>query len=175
MSAEAPNPPDSSRRGPSPAGAGEAPPVPAWAKHAVRALDDLIPIPGTDRGIGLDAILGFVFPGGGDALTAVSAVSILVLGLRRGVPTPVLFRMIANLGIDALVGAVPLLGDLFDVAFRANRRNLELVEKHQRHGTPARPSDYALLVVGMLVVVASVALPIALGVYFGSMLFSSCR
>lgn len=151
------------------AAAARVEPLPAWAKLMARLLDDAIRIPGTDRGIGLDAIIGLL-PGGGDALTAISAVSILVLGLRRGVPKAILFKMIANLGIDALVGAVPVLGDIFDVAFRANRRNLELVEKHQRHGTPAGPSDYALLVAGLLVVVVSVALPIALGFYFGGRL-----
>ncbi len=158
-------------RGPSgSAPPGGPPPVPDWAKHAVRVLDDLIPIPGTGRGVGLDAILGFLLPGGGDALTAVSAVSILLLGIKRGVPKAVLFRMIANLGLDALVGAVPVLGDVFDVAFRANRRNLELVERHQRHGVPARASDYALLALGLVVVVASVVLPIAVAIYLGVVL-----
>jgi hypothetical protein len=150
---------------------GEPPPLPAWSKHTVRLLDDLIPIPGAKRGVGLDPIVGLLVPGGGDAIMAVSSVTILVLGIRRGVPKPVLFRMIANLGLDALVGVVPVLGDLFDVAFRANRRNLELVEKHQRYGKPAGASDYAVLTVGLLVVVASVALPIAVAVYLGSMLF----
>jgi hypothetical protein len=75
--------------------------------------------------------------------------------------------MIGNVGIDAVFGSVPVLGDLFDVAFRANRRNLELIEQHQRHGKPASAGDYALLALGFLIVILGVALPIALGVFLG--------
>jgi hypothetical protein len=147
---------------------GESPePLPRWAKEVARILDDWLKIPGMDRGVGLDALLGFVVPGGGDALTAVGAASLLVLAIKRGVPKPILLRMIGNLGLDALFGSVPVLGDLFDVAFRANRRNLELVEKHQHHGKPAGASDYALLALGFFVVILGVALPIALGVFLG--------
>jgi hypothetical protein len=145
----------------------EVAPVPRWAKEVARVLDDWLKIPGTDRGVGLDAIIGLLVPGGGDAITAVGAASLLVLAINRGVPKAVLFRMIVNLGVDAVFGSVPVLGDLFDVAFRANRRNLELVEKHQRHGKPAGPGDYALLALGFLVVAIGVALPIVLGIFLG--------
>jgi hypothetical protein len=145
----------------------EAPPVPRWAKEVARVLDDWLKIPGTDRGVGLDALLGFLVPGGGDAITAVGAASLLVLAIKRGVPKTILFRMIGNLGVDAVFGSVPVLGDLFDVAFRANRRNLELLEKHQRHGQPPGVGDYAILALGFLVVAIGVALPIALGVFLG--------
>lgn len=147
----------------------QPPPLPAWAKQLTHALDDLIPIPGMKRGVGLDALFGLL-PGGGDAISAMASVSLLLLALRRGVPAPVLARMIANLGVDALVGSFPVLGDLFDVAFRANRRNLELVEKHQRGGAKPGFAEYALIGGGLFVVALGVAIPIALAFYIGSRL-----
>jgi hypothetical protein len=150
-----------------------AQPIPAWAETLTRWLDDVIP--GTKVGIGLDAIVGFLLPGAGDAITAVGSVSLLFLALRSGVPTVVIARMLLNIGIDALVGTVPIVGDLFDVAWKANRKNLELIQ-HYRGNTDARPAtgDYVLVGLGLLLVLLSVALPILflifVGFGFGSLL-----
>ena len=80
-------------------------------------------------------------------------------------PAVVLVRLIANVGLDALFGSFPVLGDLFDVAFRANRRNLELIERHQRHGEPPGIGEYALVGLGLFVIALGVAIPIALAIY----------
>lgn len=92
-------------------------------------MDHAVRIPGTSVRLGLDAVFG-LFPGIGDALGAVVSAWFLVEGIRLGAPTALLARMGMNIGIDALLGAVPLLGDLFDIGWRANARNLALLEGH---------------------------------------------
>jgi hypothetical protein len=92
-------------------------------------LDEAFRVPGTRWRIGLDGLVGFV-PGLGDAATALVALYPIVEAWRHGAPPALIGRMLANLGIDTAVGSVPLLGDLFDVAFKANRRNVELLRRH---------------------------------------------
>jgi hypothetical protein len=137
-------------------------PVPPWARDMVRLLDSALRVPGTDFRVGLDALIGLLFPGGGDAVGAVPALLLLALALRHGVPPVIVLRMLLNIGIDALLGAVPLLGDLFDAAYRANEKNLALLEEHG--GTGRRPGVTDYLVVGgaMLLVVLLALLPIVL-------------
>src|SRR4051812_2820917 len=92
-------------------------------------MDRAFRIPGTRITVGLDSIIGLL-PIGGDVLTGIVQVGIVVLALvRYRVPRPVAARMAANVLIDVLIGAVPLLGDVFDIAFKANTRNLELLKK----------------------------------------------
>lgn len=93
------------------------------------ALDDAIPVPGTDRRIGLDPILG-VLPVAGDAVAAVASSYIVLEAARLGVPSSTLARMGANVALDFGVGSIPVVGDLFDAAFKANKRNVELLEEH---------------------------------------------
>jgi Domain of unknown function (DUF4112) len=89
-------------------------------------LDDFIPIPGTSIRFGLDGIVGLI-PGIGDMMGGIASCIIIVASWVRGVPYPVLARMIANVVIEVGVGAVPVLGDMFDIAWRANRRNYALL------------------------------------------------
>src|SRR5512141_2676907 len=97
-------------------------------RSLTRVLDDLVPIPGTRFRFGLDPIIGLV-PGLGDAAGAVFAGFILLTAWRAGAPAAVLLRMAGNIVVDTVVGAVPVLGDLFDFGWKANRRNLRLVER----------------------------------------------
>jgi hypothetical protein len=90
-------------------------------------LDEAIRIPGTNIRIGLDALLGLL-PGGGDVAAGVFSGLIILQAARAGAPTPVLGRMLGNVLIDVVVGSIPLLGDVFDVAWRANSRNVRLLE-----------------------------------------------
>jgi hypothetical protein len=89
-------------------------------------LDDFIRVPGTSIRFGLDGIIGLI-PGVGDAIGGIASCVILVAAWVRGVPGPVLARMVANVAIEVGVGAVPVLGDMFDIAWRANRRNYALL------------------------------------------------
>lgn len=95
----------------------------------VRLLDEAFAIPGTKWRVGLDSLLGLV-PGAGDLASAVMAGYVLRQSAKLGVSRLTLARMFGNVALDLAVGAVPVLGDLFDVAFKSNRRNLRLLRKH---------------------------------------------
>lgn len=102
-------------------------------------LDNSIPLPGGFR-VGLDAVIGLV-PGIGDTAGAVLSAYILAQAARMGVPRSVLLRMAANVGIEAVVGAIPFVGDLFDAGWKANARNVALINTHLEHpGTAERAS-----------------------------------
>jgi len=138
--------------------------IPPWALTLVRVLDDAVTIPGTRVGIGLDAILGFLFPTFGDAATGLVSLALLVLGFQMRVPSVVLWRMVFNILLDTVLGAVPILGDAFDLFWRSNRRNLALIERYERDpNRPATVTDYIVVGLGVLLVVAAVVLPIVVG------------
>ena len=92
-------------------------------------MDTALVIPGTQVRFGLDALIGLV-PGIGDAITTIISLFIVSEARALGAPPLLVARMIANVALDGLVGAVPLAGDAFDVAFRANRRNMALLRAH---------------------------------------------
>lgn len=121
-------------------------------------LDEGIGIPGTRFRIGLDPILGLI-PGVGDAAGALLGAAILMEAARRGVPRGVLVRITANLVLDAALGSVPLLGDLFDMAWKANVRNLALLEREALGAPATARADTRLVVLlggAAVVVVATV-------------------
>ena len=129
--------------------------------------DNALTIPGTKLRFGLDPIIGMLFPGGGDAVGGVVALSVLLLALQNRLPVWVLGRMVWNIAIDASVGSVPLVGDLFDFGFRANQRNMNLLRAHSAQAVPAAmPKLYwlwGILLLSLALVVAAV--PIVLGVW----------
>jgi Domain of unknown function (DUF4112) len=89
-------------------------------------LDDFIRIPGTPIRFGLDGIVGFI-PGIGDLIGGLASCIIIVAAWVRGVSYVVVARMVANVAIEVIVGSIPVLGDMFDIAWRANRRNYALL------------------------------------------------
>jgi len=91
-------------------------------------LNGAFRIPGVRMRFGLDTLIGLV-PGGGDAVTALFSLYIVYEGYRLGVRGPVVMRMLGNVAIEAAVGMIPVLGDLFDTAFKADFRNIELIER----------------------------------------------
>jgi len=103
-------------------------------------MDRSIPI-GGGRRIGLDPLLGLM-PGVGDWLGAAISIVLVYDGIRLGLPVRVLARMMLNIGIEASVGAVPILGDIFDAAWQANQRNLKLVERHYDARLKPRPLSW---------------------------------
>lgn len=92
-------------------------------------MDAAVTIPGIKVRIGWDAVLGLV-PGGGDALSAVISSYIVAEAARLGVPRPILLRMMLNIAIDFGLGCVPIAGDWFDVVWRANLMNVDLIDRH---------------------------------------------
>jgi hypothetical protein len=110
-----------------------------------RALDSAVRIPGTNVRFGLDAVIGLV-PGVGDVAGAAIAAYIVLAAARRGAPPALLARMLLNVAVDTAVGAVPVVGDMFDVAWRANTRNVALLERHV--AAPVETRAASRLVVG---------------------------
>jgi Domain of unknown function (DUF4112) len=94
-----------------------------------RLLDEQFRIPGTTYRVGLDGLLGFI-PGIGDAAGALLSTYILYEAIRLGTPKALLFRMIANIGIDTVGGAIPIVGDIFDMAWKANKKNAALLHAY---------------------------------------------
>jgi hypothetical protein len=139
--------------------------APAWLRMLVRFMDDAIPIPGTRYRLGLDSFLGFLVPGAGDAVSALSHVALLFSAFRARVPRVVMMRMVLNAAMDALTGTVPVAGDLFDVAFKANRKNLELLERTDKQVQRAPTfGDYVVLCAAVLGVLLLMSIPIMVGV-----------
>lgn len=113
---------------------------PAAIRRRIEAMEMLLErslvIPGTNRAIGLDSILGLV-PVIGDVITAAMGAYIVWEARNLGMPKWQLWRMAGNIGFDALVGAVPVAGDLFDLMFRSNSRNLRIIRRHLDKHHPA--------------------------------------
>jgi len=114
-----------------------------------RLLDSAVGIPGTKVRLGLDALLGLL-PAGGDVVGAALSATIVLAAARWGAPAPLLARMTANLAMDALIGVLPLVGDLADIGWRANVRNVELLESYLDSSEPRRRGRGALVGVGIL-------------------------
>ena len=138
----------------------------AREEKAVRRLDTLgylldnsIPIPGIGRRIGIDAVIGLV-PGFGDAAGSVLSAYIVVQAARLGVPVSVILRMLLNVGVEAIAGAVPILGDLFDAGWKANARNVRLLRAAMDAPGRTRRSSAAVVggtVLALVVILGGIA------------------
>jgi len=119
-------------------------------------LDQLFRVPGTRWRFGLDAIIGLV-PGVGDIATALIGAYGLVIAQQLGAPGSIQLRMLVNLLVDAGIGAIPILGDLFDFAFKANVRNARLLTGWLSRPHETRRSSVLVLLAMLIVLIASVA------------------
>ena len=129
--------------------------------YVAALLDDMWRIPGTKIRFGLDALIGWI-PGIGDAMAGIASCLIVFAAWRRRVPAITLVRMVANLVLETSVGAIPVAGDIFHIAWKANRRNYRLLvrEKEQPGSNTAR--DWMFLAIILFTVIAAVALPVGL-------------
>jgi hypothetical protein len=130
-------------------------------------MDRALTIPGTRISVGLDAILGLL-PVGGDLLTGLVQAGLVLVALRQyKVPRSIAARMMANVLLDIAVGSIPLVGDIFDAGFKANTRNVKLLQPYghpsslevQPHKTPWRyvlPIGAVLVLVLILVLIGFV-------------------
>ncbi len=130
---------------------------------ATKILEGVIPIPGTDRKVGLDPIFG-VLTGGGDALGFIMSAYILLESLRFRLPKGILLRMLGNVATDAIVGAVPFFGDVFDFLWRSNTKNLRLLEAHLENPQPQTAADKAFIILILIALVGLFALAIGLSI-----------
>lgn len=122
-------------------------------------LDSAFRVPGTRVTFGLDPLLGLV-PGLGDVTTPIFSALVLLHAVRLRIPRVVQLRMVLNAAIDFAVGFVPMLGDLFDLGWKANVRNLALLERHARPGTPPTPGDWVFVLLVIVVLFALATVPI---------------
>lgn len=130
------------------------------ARRLARLLDRSFRIPGTSRRFGLDPLLGLL-PVGGDLVGALASGYILYVAWRQGAPPALIARMLVNVGVDTVLGSVPLVGDLFDAGWKANVRNMRALDAWLgEEGTRASHSRLLLagVAVALLVLVAGVAL-----------------
>jgi len=123
-----------------------------------RWFDYAFELPGGFR-FGFAGIIGLI-PGIGDLIDALVSIYIVGRAIQLGIPRVAIARMLVNVAIEGLAGAVPFIGDLFDVAFKANRRNYQLLKSHLYRSPRQTASDWLFLLVTVLLVAASVALPI---------------
>ena len=128
-------------------------------------LDDWFRIPGTSIRFGLDGIIGLV-PGLGDIIGGLASTIIVFAAWVRGVPYVTLLRMVVNIGIEVLLGTIPLLGDAFDIAWKANRRNYALIVRHLQQSRRQTWRDWVFLILIALTLVAIFLAPILLILWF---------
>jgi hypothetical protein len=143
-----------------------------------RMMDGLFRIPGTGWRIGLDAIVGLI-PGVGDFATSAVSFYILAAGVRYRVPKVTMLRMAANIGIDYLLGSIPVVGDLFDAFWKSNQMNVELLRERatatQEQSAHGRASDWLFLGVIMLGLLALLVGSIAVSLWLLVQLFGLFR
>ena len=135
-------------------------------------LDDFIKVPGTPVRFGLDGIVGAI-PGIGDLIGGIASCIIIIAAWVRGVSYPTVLRMVANVVIEVSIGSIPILGDMFDIAWRANRRNYALLT-----GSIYEPRKYTIqswlfLAALCLVLAALVIVPIILVTWMASYIMRS--
>ena len=139
-----------------------------------KLLDTCFRVPGTDVRFGVDGIIGFV-PGVGDFLAGAASTVIVLAAFFRGVPLITVARMVANLGIEVVVGIVPVLGNLFDIGWRANRRNYALLERSLAGGRRDTRKDWVYMGLLGLSLMALAMLPFLLLLWVSGSLLHGLR
>lgn len=127
-----------------------------------RLLDEAVRVPGTNRRVGLDAGLGLI-PGVGDVVSGLLSTWIIIGALRHRVPMRKIFRMIGNVLFDLVLGAVPVVGDIFDFVFEQNMMNMKILMQYRDRKLPPRSTAevaaaatfVVIIIVGFAVLVAS--------------------
>jgi hypothetical protein len=127
-------------------------------------LDDWFRIPGTSIRFGLDGIVGFI-PGIGDLIGGIASCIIIVAAWMRGVSYVTLARMLANWGIEVVLGMVPVLGNLFDIGWKANRRNYALLTGSLADPQGEKRRSWLFFIVLCAVLIAMLILPLVLGAW----------
>lgn len=149
---------DAHRRGPKP----NSRPLPRWVGRMAWVLDDAIEIPGTGgRRVGVDGFITLV-PGIGDAVGVALSMVVVTAGVLAGVSWPTIFRMLANVAFEGVVGLIPFAGVVFDMAYKANDRNVRLIEADLADRRATRRSSLGVVVALVATTVAGFLMMIAL-------------
>jgi hypothetical protein len=123
-----------------------------------RWMDYAFTLPGGFQ-FGFAGLVGLI-PGVGDVFDAILSLYIIVRAIKLAIPRVAIARMLVNVGIEALAGTVPFFGNLFDVAFKANRRNFQLLKNHLSDTERQRSADWVFLILTLILVIVSIALPV---------------
>ncbi len=141
-------------------------------ERLAQIMDSSIPVPGTDRRIGADGLLGLI-PGVGDAATFGVSGLIVVEGVRLGARGATVLRMLLNVGVDAAMGLIPVIGWLGDFAFKANTRNVALLRHHamdpERTQQDSRRTVTLAIAGLIMLLLALVGALVALAVWLGAL------
>lgn len=126
-----------------------------WLDQVTGVMDTAFRVPGTNFRFGLDPIIGLI-PGVGEVVTFGISGALLMVMARHGVSRKVLLMMAGNILLDSTLGAIPIIGDLFDAGYKSNRRNLELLRRHYHEGKHQGKGSgiLVLMVIGILLVAA---------------------
>jgi len=130
-------------------------------RRAAELLDSAFVVPGTNYRIGLDPIIGLI-PMVGDLASPLFTIGLLWQTYDLGLPKVVQLRMIFNAAIDALIGAIPVAGDLFDFGWKSNQMNLALLERHAYEEHRAGVADWLFVIAMIALLLAIAALPFVL-------------
>jgi hypothetical protein len=133
----------------------------AALRRVAELLDSAFVLPGTTYRIGLDPIIGLV-PGIGDLVSPIFTMALLWQARDVRVPKIVLTRMIFNAAVDAIIGAIPFAGDLFDFGWKSNLRNMALLERHAYEEHRPSVGDWAFVIAMMALVIVLAAVPFVL-------------
>jgi hypothetical protein len=132
---------DAHRRGPKP----NSRPLPRWVERMAWVLDDAIEIPATGgRRVGIDGFITLI-PGVGDAVGVALSMVVVTAGVLAGVSWPTIIRMLLNVGFEGIVGLIPFAGVVFDMAYKANDRNVRLIEADLADRTATRRSSLGVI------------------------------
>ncbi|MEL6580579.1 MAG: DUF4112 domain-containing protein [Cyanobacteria bacterium J06621_12] len=132
-------------------------------RRVSKLLDNAISIPGTKISFGLDPLIGLL-PGGGDTLTGGISAYIVVEAARMGIDRDIIWKMVGNILIDSLAGTVPIVGDLFDLGWKSNVKNIELLEQHLDVAESGK-QDY-LFMIGLIILLIIIVLGFAAITFF---------
>ena len=135
------------------------------AKYLAELLDRRFTIPGTSIRIGLDPVLGLI-PGVGDAIASLAGSVILFLGAQAQLPKIVLVHMSLNIALNGMIGAVPVLGDLFSMWFQSNVKNVELLERHAFSNRHASTAGNWTFVIGLLLAILCVIIGSVVAIFW---------
>lgn len=142
----------------------------AFLRKWAELLDSRFVLPGTRIRFGIDPILSLI-PGLGELASPVFALLLIAQGVQQGVPKVVLFRMLVNALLDALIGAIPVAGTVGDIFWRANVANLALLERHSVRGVRPTRADYAFVWGAAALLGVLVAVPMFVGLWLATWLW----
>ncbi len=139
-----------------------------WMDMVSDFLDSKFKIPGTSITFGADFIIGLI-PGIGDVAGYVLSSALVVAMARHGASTKIILKMLGNVILDAVVGAIPIIGDLFDLTYKANRRNYRMLKEHHQSGKHSG-SAWGMVILVIVALIAIFSLVIYLIFNIGSLL-----